>query len=92
MEKSLGNTSETKRSSEFTKTEEINGVTTRMRVEEVENGFIIHVSKYGRDTSKKNSEYLDITKRYISTENPLEVKEKKSLKEEINEALQNIKL
>lgn len=92
MEKSLGNISETKRSSEFTKTEEINGVTTRMRVEEVENGFIINVSKYGRDTSKKNSEYLDITKRYISTENPLEIKEKKSLKEEINEALQNIKL
>lgn len=77
---------------EFTKTEEINGITTRMNVEKVSNGYIVTVSKYGYDKTKKNSEYVDVTSRYISTSNPLEAEEKISLKEEINNALKNIKL
>jgi hypothetical protein len=54
------------------------GVTKRLCVEKVENGFIITKSKYGNEGDK----YLDETKRYISTKNPL-------AKEEENEEVKS---
>jgi len=52
-----------------------NGITKRMCVEKVENGFIITKSKYG----EINGEYIDEDKKYISTKNPLE-EEKEEVK------------
>jgi hypothetical protein len=49
------------------------GITKRMCVEKVENGFIISKSKYGNI----NDNYVDETKKYISTKNPLEKEEEK---------------
>lgn len=78
---------------EWNKREEVNGISTSINVKQVENGFVVNISTYGRDTTKKDSEYKDDYKTYISKTNPLEVKEEKpSLREEINKALQNIKL
>ena len=58
----------------WTKSQEINGVSTSVTVEEVENGFIIRASKYGSDSTKKNSEYINEEKTYISKINPLKDK------------------
>lgn len=65
------------------------GITKRLTVDQVENGFIICINKYG---NKKNdegkNEYFDITKKYISETNPLE-KEKKEETEISNEVSSN---
>lgn len=55
----------------WSKSQEVNGVTNSITVREVENGFIIEINKYGRDTTKKDSEYCDESKSYISKTNPL---------------------
>jgi len=47
------------------------GVTKRIKVEKAENGFIICKSKYGQVGEK----YIDESKKYISTKNPLDKKE-----------------
>lgn len=47
------------------------GITKRLSVEKAENGFIITKSKYGNVEDK----YIDETKKYISTKNPLDKKE-----------------
>jgi len=52
-------------------------ITKCIRVEEVENGFITSYNEYGRKSKSKNNpdgEYYDITKKYISKNNPLESK------------------
>jgi predicted membrane GTPase involved in stress response len=56
----------------ISKTIEKNGLTKRMEVEQVENGYIIRISKYGK--SPMDEAYIDECKTYISTENPLEKK------------------
>jgi len=57
-------------------TEEKNGITKRLSVEKVENGFVITKAKHGyEEGEEKEGKYLDITKKYISTKNPLEGKE-----------------
>jgi len=54
-------------------TQEKDGVTKSLRVESAENGFIITKNKYGH--AGENDDYIDETKKYISTKNPLEGKE-----------------
>ena len=46
-----------------------------IRVEKVENGYIVSYNEYGRKSEK--AEYTNITKKWISTSNPLEEKEDK---------------
>ena len=70
-----GNTSPSKKMSRWSKSIEVNGVTKSLTVKEVENGFIIEQSKYGKDSTKKNAEWEDECKTYISKTNPLEGKE-----------------
>jgi hypothetical protein len=55
--------------------QEKDGITKSLRVEGVENGFIITKSKHGYNESDKGENYIDETKKYISTKNPLEGKE-----------------
>lgn len=52
------------------------GITKTLSVDKVENGFIITKSKYGNI----NDKYVDETKKYISTKNPLEKKEEEEIK------------
>ena len=52
-----------------------NGITKRISVEKVENGYIITINKYGRDETKKNSTYSDECRKFISKENPFEGEE-----------------
>jgi len=47
------------------------GITKRVEVEEVENGFVVCVSKYG----DVNGKYVDGCKKWISSTNPLDKKE-----------------
>jgi len=53
-------------------TEEKDGVTKSLKVEEAENGFIITKNKYGY--VEDEDKHIDETKKYISTKNPLEGK------------------
>jgi hypothetical protein len=55
------------------------GITKRVSVEEIENGFLICISKYGSIGDK----YVDENKKYYSETNPLEPesKEKKNIKD-----------
>ena len=46
-----------------------------IRVEKVENGYIVSYNEYGRKAEK--SEYVDITKKWISKTNPLEESKEK---------------
>lgn len=50
---------------------EVNGITKCVRVEQVENGFVITISKYGYPKDVKDGKYIDERKVYISEENPL---------------------
>jgi hypothetical protein len=85
-EKSL---SENKKKAEYSQTEEKDGVTTRIRVREVNNGFVINVSRYGYVGTAKGEQYIDENEEFISTTNPLE-KKQTTIKEEINNALKNL--
>lgn len=74
----------------FRQTESNDGITKTLEVKEVENGYIIKVCEYGyKKTGKDKEEYIDSEKLYISKENPL-AEEPKSLKEQINDALNNL--
>lgn len=64
-----------KKRARWSKSIEVNGVTKSISVKEVENGFVIEQCMYGRDTTKKDSDYVDISKTYVSKTNPLEGKE-----------------
>lgn len=59
------------------KSQGLNGVTKRVRVEQAENGFIVTIETYGRDETKEDSKYMDECKKYISASNPLEELEPK---------------
>lgn len=50
---------------------EKDGITKSVTVKKVENGYVICISKHGY----KGDKYMDETKEYISTKNPLEKKE-----------------
>lgn len=67
--------SSTKKKARWSKSIEVNGITKSLTVREVENGFIVEQCTYGRDNTKKNSEYMDESKTYITKTNPLEGKE-----------------
>lgn len=45
------------------------GVTKTAKVEKVENGYVVTINKFGTD---KKGEWRDITKKWISSTNPLE--------------------
>jgi len=73
LEKSSDNPSK-KRYKRWSKELSANGITERVEVEEVSNGFIISIVKYGKE---ENSEkYIDICTKKISTTNPFENKPK----------------
>lgn len=67
---SLKRESKPKKKCSWEKSESVNGITKRVSVREVENGFVISVSKYGH--SEKEDKYIDHSCEYISTKNPLE--------------------
>ena len=52
--------------------ETADGITKSVRVEQVENGYIITVSKYGK--LEGSDDYIDEHKKFISTKNPFEKK------------------
>lgn len=54
------------------KTIKKDGISKTLHVEKVENGYIITISKYGRNEKEKDSEYIDECKKFISETNPLE--------------------
>ena len=68
-------TSSVKKKARWSKSVEVNGVTKSLTVKEVENGFVVEQCTYGRDCTKKDSEYLDENKTYVSKTNPLEGRE-----------------
>lgn len=82
---------EQKKKAEFSQSEERDGITTRIRVREVNNGFVINVTRYGYITTAKGEQYIDENEEFISTTNPLEKKEV-SIKEQINSALKNLSI
>jgi hypothetical protein len=54
----------------------IGGFTKKIKVREIENGFIIELNKYGRvDGDEAESEYIDVSKEIFSAVNPLADKE-----------------
>ncbi len=75
--------SEKKSYKSWRKTEEANGISKSVSVNECENGFIIEISKYGCPRDEPNGKYIDDCKKYISTKNPLE-SEKEIESEEVN--------
>ena len=68
---------------------EKNGITKSCCVKQVENGYTVRISKYGRPNDKEDSEYIDESKEFISKVNPLE---SQNVEESISdaEALANI--
>lgn len=70
-----GSKPSTKKKARWSKSIEVNGITKSLTVREVENGFIVEQCTYGRDTTKKDSEYIDESKTYVTKTNPLEGKE-----------------
>ena len=54
------------------KTVKKDGISKTLRVEKVENGYLITISKYGRNEKEKDSKYIDECKKFISETNPLE--------------------
>jgi len=67
--------SPSKKKARWSKSIEINGITKSLTVREVENGFIVEQTTYGRDSTKKDSEYMDDSRTYVTKTNPLEGKE-----------------
>ena len=66
--------------------ETVDGITKSVNVQEIENGFIVSIHKYGMKSSGEgcsecDSEYIDETKRFYSKENPLNKEEEKEEKE-----------
>lgn len=66
--------------------ETVDGITKSVNVEEIENGYIVSIHKYGMKSSGEgcsecDNEYIDETKRFYSKENPLNKEEKKEEEE-----------
>jgi len=74
------------------KSETANGVTKRVCVEQVENGFVITMEKYG--SSGEDEKYTSECKKYISKKNPLEgtspKTEEESYEDKILDGLENL--
>lgn len=73
------------------KSETADGITKRVCVEQVENGFIITMEKYGSGSDEK---YTSECKKYISKKNPLEGQnpktEEESYEDKILDGLENL--
>ena len=78
------------------KSETADGITKRVSVEQVENGYIVTMEKYGRALSDEDddSKYTNDCKKYISKKNPLEgmapKTEKESVEDKILDGLENL--
>jgi hypothetical protein len=81
---------ESKRKKSWSMREEVGGFTKSINVKEAENGFIIEISKYGRDENKKDSQYTDECKCYISKTNPLASNDPDEKEEEAEFSLKGI--
>ena len=77
------------------KSETSDGITKRVLVEQVENGYIVTMEKYGKALGDENdSKYTNDCKKYISKKNPLEgmapKTEKESVEDKILDGLENL--
>ena len=76
------------------KTVKKDGISKILRVEKVENGYFITISKYGRNQKEKDGVYIDECKKFISETNPLENNESdkkdSNIKSVISSALNSI--
>lgn len=77
------------------KSESADGITKRVTVEQVENGYIVTMEKYGKlSVDEDDSKYTNDCKKYISKKNPLEgmapKTEKESVEDKILDGLENL--
>ncbi len=77
------------------KSETADGITKRVSVEQVENGYIVTMEKYGKASNDEDdSKYTNDCKKYISKKNPLEgmapKTEKESVEDKILDGLENL--
>ena len=77
------------------KSETSDGITKRVSVEQVENGYIVTMEKYGKALDDEDdSKYTNDCKKYISKKNPLEgmapKTEKESVEDKILDGLENL--
>jgi hypothetical protein len=78
------------------KSETADGITKKVCVEQVENGYIVTMEKYGRASIDEDddSKYTNDCKKYISKKNPLEgmapKTEKESVEDKILDGLENL--
>jgi len=88
----LDNMSDNKK--RWEKSETSDGITKRVSVEQVENGYIVTMEKYGRTSDDDDSKYTNDCKKYISKKNPLEgmapKTEKESIEDKILDGLENL--
>jgi hypothetical protein len=89
----LNNMSDNKK--RWEKSESADGITKRVSVEQVENGYIVTMEKYGKASNDEDdSKYTNDCKKYISKKNPLEgmapKTEKESVEDKILDGLENL--
>lgn len=79
------------------KSETSDGITKRVSVEQVENGYIVTMEKYGRPSmgdGDDDDKYTNECKKYISKKNPLEgmkpKTEQESAEDKILDGLENL--
>jgi hypothetical protein len=89
----LNNMSDNKK--RWEKSETSDGITKRVSVEQVENGYIVTMEKYGKPSmDDEDSKYTNECKKYISKKNPLEgmtpKTEKESAEDKILDGLENL--
>ena len=77
------------------KSETSDGITKRVSVEQVENGYIVTMEKYGKPSmDDEDSKYTNECKKYISKKNPLEgmkpKTETESAEDKILDGLENL--
>jgi hypothetical protein len=77
------------------KSETSDGITKRVSVEQVENGYIVTMEKYGKlSVDEDDSKYTNDCKKYISKKNPLEgmapKTQKESVEDKILDGLENL--
>jgi hypothetical protein len=81
-----------KKHNRWEKSETSDGITKRVCVEQVENGFVITMEKYG--SSSIDEKYTSECKKYISKKNPLEGQnpktEEESYEDKILDGLENL--
>jgi hypothetical protein len=77
------------------KSETSDGITKRVSVEQVENGYIVTMEKYGKPSmDDEDGKYTNECKKYISKKNPLEgmkpKTETESAEDKILDGLENL--